>query len=183
MTASAIPAAVIADAVAAAGAYLRLTQGEADDVLTRATATALALGEAYLGTAIVARAFEDVVRPGPDWRLLDAKPVQAITGVTALPAGAAPYILPVDAYAIDVDGDGDGWVRFPAAIGVERVAVAYVAGPATTWADVPAAVAQGVAALAAHLFEARASDAQPPAAVAALWRPFRRMRIGAGAIR
>lgn len=182
MTASAIPAAVIADAVAAAAAYLRLAEGAADDVLTRATATAIALGEAYLGTAIVARAFEDVIRPSPGWRLLDALPVSAITGVTALPVGAAPYVLPVERYAIDIDGDGDGWVRV-AAKGVERVVVSYVAGLAPSWADVPPAVAQGIATLAAHLYEARASDAQPPAAVAALWRPYRRLRIGAGAFR
>ncbi len=183
MTASAIPTAVIADAVAAAAGYLRLADGVADDVLTRATATALALGEAYLGTAIVARPFEDVIRVGPGWRLLDAKPVSAITGVTALPVGAAPYVLPVDRYAIDIDADGDGWVRVFEAAGVERVAVAYVAGVATAWSDVPAAVAQGVATLAAHLFEARTSDAVPPAAIAALWRPYRRMRIGAAVMR
>lgn len=183
MSSSGVPGGVIADAVAAAAAYLRLADGGADDVLTRATATAIALGEAYLGTAIVARPFEDVIRAGPGWRLLAARPVRTIAGVTALPVAAAPMILPVTGYAIDIDGDGDGWVRIPAAPGVDRCAVAYVAGLAATWADVPAAVAQGVATLAAHLFEARASDAQPPAAVAALWRPYRRMRIGAETVR
>ena len=183
MGSSAVPAGAIADAVAAAAAYLRLADGEVDDVLTRVTASALALGEAYLGTAIVARSFEDVIQVGAGWRLLDARPVTAITGVTALPVGAAPYVLPIDGYAIDIDDDADGWVRIAATPGVERVAVAYVAGLAVAWDEVPPAVAQGVATLAAHLFEARASDAQPPAAVAALWRPFRRMRIGAGLVR
>ena len=45
------------------------------------------------------------------------------------------------------------------------------------WDAVPAPVAQGVAMLAAHLFDHRESDALPPAAVAALWRPYRRMRL------
>ena len=40
-----------------------------------------------------------------------------------------------------------------------------------------APVAQGVAMLAAHLFDHRESDAVPPAAVAALWRPYRRLRL------
>jgi hypothetical protein len=57
--------------------------------------------------------------------------------------------------------------------------VARVAGDgaAETWDAVPAPVAQGVAMLAAHLFDHRESDALPPAAVAALWRPYRRMRL------
>jgi hypothetical protein len=40
-------------------------------------------------------------------------------------------------------------------------------------------VAQGVVLLAAHLFEHRGDGATPPAAVAALWRPYRRLGIGA----
>ena len=50
-------------------------------------------------------------------------------------------------------------------------------GAAERWDAVPAPVAQGVAMLAAHLFDHRESDALPPAAVAALWRPYRRMRL------
>ena len=50
-------------------------------------------------------------------------------------------------------------------------------GAAESWDAVPAPVAQGVAMLAAHLFDHRESDALPPAAVAALWRPYRRMRL------
>jgi hypothetical protein len=41
----------------------------------------------------------------------------------------------------------------------------------------PAPVMQGVVLLAAHLFEHRDASAAPPAAVAALWRPYRRLRL------
>jgi hypothetical protein len=47
------------------------------------------------------------------------------------------------------------------------------------WAAVPAPVAHGMVVLAAHLFENRGRDDAPPAAVAALWRPYRRLGIGA----
>jgi uncharacterized phiE125 gp8 family phage protein len=57
--------------------------------------------------------------------------------------------------------------------------VRYVAGAATRWGAVPAPVAQGVLLLAVHLFEHRGGAATPPAAVAALWRPYRRLGIGA----
>lgn len=45
------------------------------------------------------------------------------------------------------------------------------------WHEVPAAVAQGLVLLCAHLVEHRAGDAMPPLAIAALWRPFRAMRL------
>ena len=48
---------------------------------------------------------------------------------------------------------------------------------AATWDAVPAPIAQGVAMLVAHLFDARGGDAAPPAAVAALWRPWRQVRL------
>lgn len=47
----------------------------------------------------------------------------------------------------------------------------------TDWAAVPGPIAQGVAMLVAHLFEARTGDVAPPVAVAALWRPFRAVRL------
>ncbi|TXC72160.1 phage gp6-like head-tail connector protein [Sphingomonas ginsenosidivorax] len=45
------------------------------------------------------------------------------------------------------------------------------------WDAVPAPIALGVAMLVAHLFEARGGDAAPPEGVAALWRPYRQVRL------
>ena len=44
-------------------------------------------------------------------------------------------------------------------------------------AAAPGALAQGMVLLVAHLFENRTGEGVPPAAVAALWRPFRRVRL------
>jgi len=44
-------------------------------------------------------------------------------------------------------------------------------------ADPPAPVVQGVVRLAAHLYAHRDDEAGPPAAVAALWRPYRQLRL------
>ena len=49
-----------------------------------------------------------------------------------------------------------------------------------TWADLPESLRHGVVRLAAHHFRQRESDStllMPPAAIAALWRPWRRMRV------
>lgn len=49
---------------------------------------------------------------------------------------------------------------------------------AAEWDDVPGAVAQAIVLLAAHLIEHRDADVAPPAAaVAALLRPFRVVRL------
>ncbi|OYW88988.1 MAG: hypothetical protein B7Z20_01255, partial [Sphingobium sp. 32-64-5] len=81
-----------------------------------------------------------------------------------------------DGYALDIDGDGDGWVRVMQAGVTGRVEVNLSAGMAQDWAALPDPLRQGVVRLAAHLFAQSASDA-PPAIVTALWRPWRRMRL------
>ena len=55
----------------------------------------------------------------------------------------------------------------------------FCGSPLPDWAAVPAPVAHGMVVLAAHLFENRGRGDAPPAAVAALWRPYRRLGIGA----
>ncbi len=177
MGGSAISAGVIAEVVVAARALLRVESGE-DLVLARLAQTALLLAEAFLGAAVIGRPFEDVVTSAAGWQRLVVAPVSVIAGVTGLPAEGAPFVLAVGAYAVDIDADGVGWVRILAAGSAGRVAVAYSAGLALGFEAVPAPIAQGVAMLVAHLFDHRESDVAPPAAVAALWRPYRRMRLG-----
>ena len=178
MTGSALPASVVAKVAAAAGKYLRLADpgsgsgagGAEADLLARLAASAVLTAEAFCGQVFVARGFAAVLPGGGGWQLLPARPVTAIGAVSV-----GGVVLPVDAYAVDIDADGAGWVRLTAGGG--PVAVSYTAGPADGFGDVPAPVAQGIVALTAHLFEARDGATQPPAAVAALWRPFRRVRL------
>ena len=90
--------------------------------------------------------------------------------------------LEATAFAIDIDRGGDGWVRLTAPGELRRIRVGYEAGVAGAWADLPAALRHGILRLAAHLYTHRAGEGgrgtdEPPAAVAALWRPFRRLRL------
>ena len=173
MSGSALPAFVVAEVVAAAREYLRLAAGVEAALLARVAEAAVLTAEAFCGDVFVARPHEAVLAVAAGWQRLPARPVTAIAGLTALPAGAAPFVLGVNAYAIDIDADATGWIRVADAGAARQVAVDYTAGRAAAFAEVPAPVAQGIVALAAHLFEARDGDA----AVAALWRPFRRLRL------
>lgn len=159
-----IPSAAIAGAVVAAKGVLRLEGSGEDALLVRLCGAALLLAEAFTGQRLIVRAFIDLVAADGGWHRLTAEPVTALVG---------------DGFAVDIDAQGVGWVRAPATSdsgGV--VSVDYSAGLAATWEALPAALAQGVALLAAHLFEHREGDAVPPSAIAALWRPWRRVRIG-----
>lgn len=161
----------IAAAAAAVRGYLRV-EGSAEQALfERVAASAVALGEAFTGCVFVRRTVEERVALSTGWALLDEQPVAAIDAVH----GSDGVALPVAAYAVDIDAAGRGWVRLTGA--GQAVTVRYSAGLAETWDALDPPLAQGCVLLATHLFEARDANAMPPAAVAALWRPYRRMRL------
>lgn len=177
----AFPEAAIHAARDAAKAYLRIAGDGEDALIEGFAASALALGEAFTGTAWIAReGWQEMLPVSRAWQQLMTVPVGAITAVEGVPAEGAAVALDAGAYAIDIDALGQGWVRMVAPGAAGRVRVTYGAGAAAGWGDLPPPMAQGAVLLIAHLFEHRGGDAAPPAAVAALWRPYRRMRLSAG---
>ena len=176
LTAPAFPGAVIAAARDAAKSYLRIAETSEDALIETLAASALALAEQFLGRALIVRGFSAVMPVSRGWQRLDAAPVQAITTVTGIPAEGSAFALPADAYAIDIDAEGEGWLRVIAPGTAGRVRVAFTAGAAAEWDDLPAPVRQGVVLLIAYLFAGAGGEA-PPAAAGALLRPWRRMRL------
>jgi uncharacterized phiE125 gp8 family phage protein len=163
-----------AAAVAEVKRTLRLASDDDDTLIAAFAETALGLAERFLGRVLIARSMTETLDGGRAWQALGAMPVRSITGVSSLDEIGAPTALPVDAYAIDVDASGTGWVRADLR---GRIAVDYVAGGATEWGGIPAPVRQGAVLLAAHLYDQRDANVPPPAAVTALWRPFRVLAI------
>lgn len=160
-------------AVAAVKAVLRIGSGDEDALIAAFAESALGLAEQFLGRVGIVRSIRETLPASTAWRSLEATPVRAIAAVE-LPDGTA---LPPGGFAIDIDTGGDGWVRATAPV-ARVVAVRYSAGMADDWPGLPAPLRQGVVLLAAHLFEARDTATPPPAAVTALWRPFRRLDLG-----
>lgn len=133
-----------------------------DDALIVAFAeSALGLAEGFTGQILIVRDVVADVRGAEGWQLLPARPVRAIVA-----AGVS----------VDIDAGGNGWVRSAA-----DARVSFTAGVAADWGTLPAALRQGVVVLAAHLFTDREGRAPIPAAVAALWRPFRIMELAQAA--
>ena len=161
-----------------AQAYVRIETGEEEALLAGLIRTASSLCEAFINQVVVARSFECLLPVSGCWERLSITPVRSISDVVGLDPSGTAIPLASDGYMIDLDYAGDGGVRTSQTSQVSRVQVTGMAGMADDENGVPEPIRQGVLRLVAHLFTARDGDGgEPPAAVTALWRPFRRMRI------
>lgn len=158
-----------------AQAFARVETGEEEAVLAGLVRSASALAEAFLNRVVIAREFTVDVAGSGNWERLPLTPVRSINSVVAVDSSGAETVLQSGDYAVDIDPAGDGWVKTSKS---SRVRVTGSAGMAIDENGVPEPVRQGVLRLVAHLFTARDGEGgEPPAAVTALWRPYRRLRL------
>lgn len=162
--------------MAEAQAYARVETGEEEALLAALVRTASALCESFTGQVLVARPFEEVLPPGGQWQRLGLTPVRTIDEVALLAPEGTATVFPSGEFEIDIDSRGDGWVRVHGGGG--KIRVRGEAGMAVDANGIPEPLRQGILRLIAHLFATRdGSGGEPPAAVTALWRPYRRMRL------
>lgn len=173
------PIIVPASAVDEAKAYVRIETTDEDALIARLVAVAIAHGEGFTATQFVERGVTERVPASAAWQRLGIAPVVSITSVAAIGDDGTATLIDPAAYALDIDRNGEGWVRVTLPLSARRIAVTYRAGIAPDWAALPEALRHGALRLAAHLHAVRDTpdDAGPPAAVAALWRPWRRMKL------
>ena len=161
-----------------AQAYVRIETGEEEALLAGLIRTASAICEAFINRVVVTREFELDLPASGSWERLPVTPVRAITAVADVGVDGAVTPLPSSDFTVDIDFAGDGWLRVVRATVGARVRVTGRTGMADDENGVPEPIRQGVLRLVAHLFTSRdGSDGEPPAAVTALWRPYRRMRL------
>lgn len=162
-----------------AQAFVRIETGEEEALLAGMVRSASALCEAFLNQVVVARDYSVEVPACARWTRLPVTPVLSILTVEGMKADGTTVALSASDYAIDVDSNGDGWVRRVGGPNVVRFRVSGRAGMAGDANAVPEPIRHGVLRLVAHLFASRDDGlgGEVPAAVTALWRPYRRMRL------
>jgi hypothetical protein len=147
-----------AAALAALRAELRAAATDDDALALALVETALGAAELFLGQVLIARTLVVALPARAAWQRLPACPVRHVEASIAS--------------LVDIDDQGVGWVRTAA-----PVEITFTAGSARDWAGLPPAVRHGVVLLAAYLFADRGGATPLPAAVTALWRPHRTVRL------
>lgn len=159
--------------------FLRVAGSDEDALLAGLLRSAIELCEAFTRTALIEREVEETIPAKRSWTRLGQAPVRAILGVAAVASDGPTGTLAATDYAVDIDAAGGGWIRILHGAGSARALVRYRAGRAPDWNGVPEPLRHGIVRLAAHLYTHRdgADGRGPPAAVTALWLPYRRLRL------
>ena len=167
-------------ALAELKAFLRISVSDEDALLAGLLRAAVDLCEAFTGRALIDRTVEEMTAASTVRTRLTAGPVRAIESVAAIDEAGAATDLDPDAFVAEIDAGGEGWVRLRAAAAAKRLRVAYRVGMAPDWNGVPEMLRHGIVRLAAQycLRRGEAGENEVPAAVTALWRPWRRLPFG-----
>ena len=174
------PAALAGTALGELKDGLAITTPRDDAALTALLRAALETCEAFTGRMPLAALCEEVLPASGSWQVVTTRPVGAVTWVEGIPGEGARFAIPAGDYAVDHAVDGGARVRLVRHGAAGRVAVRFTAGMAAEWTGLPEGIRHGAMRLAAHHYRQREGGAavpMPPAAVAALWRPWRRMRL------
>lgn len=164
-----------------ARAWLRMGAAVDDAVVEQLLRAATSICEAFVGQWLVRRSGAEVLPLTGGAARLTAQPVLAVEAVTLLAADGGESVLDRDGYQLSVALDGAGRLTIADRGDADRVRVTYRAGIAEGGDGVPEAIRQGIMRMTQHLYDARDKvDAGPPAAIAALWQPWRRLTLGGG---
>ena len=174
------PAILPASALAELKQWLGISTTHDDALLSALLRAALDMCEAFTGPMPLEAECEEIIPVRGGWLPLSARPVQAITALAGvMPDGSQVAMAPGD-YEFDLDADGIGRLRLLRRGNATNLAVRFIAGLSPGWSSLPEALRHGIIRLAAHQHRERegsGASPQPPAAVAALWQPWRRMRL------
>ena len=161
-----------------ARAWMRLGAVEEDAAIERLIAAATNICEAFIGQWLIIREGSEVVPLRGAAARLVAVPVGGVDAVARIAAGGDEAPLEAAHYRVTIV-DGAASISVTGASAGTQLRIAYRAGLAVDAAGVPEAIRHGILRMVQHLYEARdGSGEAPPAMVAALWQPWRRMTIG-----
>lgn len=173
------PADVTGAALGELKQWLGITRSTEDAQLVSLLLSSLDLCEAFTGQMPLESGCEEQLESSGQWQSLSTRPVRAITSASSIAADGTSVLLGPEAFDIDISADGAGRFRLRSYAAGDPVRVSYIAGIAADWIALPDALKHGIIRLAAHHYLGRdaESSSEPPASVAALWRPWKRFKL------
>jgi len=174
-----MPANLSGDALDELKSWLGISRPREDALLVDLLGASVALCEAFTGQAPLEQTIEEIVSAKSGSHALATRPVRALSRVDWIsPTGARSPAAPED-FDFRIDAGQTACITISNGADAVSMAVAVRAGIAPDWRALPEPLRQGMIRLAAFHYRDRESgdDAQPPASVAALWRPWRILRL------
>ena len=174
------PASLPDAALAALKDWLGITISADDASLAVLLRAALDVCTDFIGQMPLAATIEETLPLTGAWQALSTRPVMAISTVESVALDGTRTALTLVGHDREILADGTGRVRVYDNGAITRFAVRFTAGIASDWDHLPEPLRHGIIRLAAHQYRSRESagaEPLPPASVAALWRPWRRLRL------
>jgi uncharacterized phiE125 gp8 family phage protein len=161
--------------------WLGISQNTEDALLAGLLSTALDVCEAFTGQVPLMQTIEELLPPEYGLCTLASRPVREVVAVELVHADNSRTALTASDYTARINACGSADFRLMNPAQGRTLAVHLSVGIAADWASLPPALKHGVIRLAAHYYRDRDTGSQrtaaPPASVAALWQPWRAMRL------
>ena len=158
--------------------WLAITTSGEDALLIDLLAAAHAMCERFVGFAPFKCEVRETLSVWPREQDLRVQPVWGFAEATAVGPAGDRLLTEAEAQFERVGPDG-GRLVLKTHIPEPRIVARYYAGLSDDWSRIDEGLRHGIIRYAAHQYRQREEPeaAGPPAAVAALWRPYRRMRL------
>jgi len=159
--------------------WLGISRPNEDALLTDLLAASVSLCEAFTGQSPLEQTVEETVPSETGSCTLSARPAQSLVAVQIMNEDGSRLALDPSEFEFSIDAGYRACIELKSTPEARSILVSMRAGIAPVWTAMPEALKQGIIRLAAFHYRDRETgrDAEPPASVAALWRPWRTFRL------
>lgn len=173
------PADLSGDALTEFKQWLGISRPSEDANLIALLQASLATCEAFIGQAPLEQTVEETFDVEEGVTHLTSRPVRMLLNFESIDREGSRESLLDDVESIAISADGCAAVTIESATDHIAYAVQMSVGMAQNWSSMESPLRQGIIRLAAYYYRDRdlESSEQPPASVAALWRPWRILKL------
>lgn len=177
------PADISGEALADLKKWLGITRPNDDDLLIDLLNGALAVCESFTRQVPISQLVEERAPITAGVTTLVSRPVASLATVEVVAQDGTRTTLDASAFEFALETPGSARFKLKLSVDGQAIAIRVRAGISATWAELPAPLRQGIIRLCAFQYRDRdrtggdKAEAMPPTSVAALWRPWRTIRL------